>query len=128
MIVELIKQKYTNKYSFKIKKTKYCCEGIKNNETIGISYCNCEPRICINSTQIVYCDGENFEHEIVVPIQYCPHCGRKILLEVVDVIDYSEEYEKLKSNVNSLTKKYLETDSIKERSDIEAKVNNPAYF
>lgn len=79
--------------------------------------------MCINSTEMVYFEGDDYQHDISIPIQYCPHCGKKISLKVVNTIDVSEEYEKLKENLDVLNKKYHETDSIKEREKISSELN-----
>lgn len=122
MVIELIEQKYTNGNSFKIKNTEYCCDGIKNNETIAMTYYDRLPAVCINSTEMTYCDGEDWLHDMSIPIQYCPHCGRKISLKVIDTIDVSEKYEKLKECLDILEQKYRETDSIKEREQISSEI------
>lgn len=122
MIIELIEQKYTNGNSFKIKNTEYCCDGIKNNETIAMNYQDRLPAVCINSTEMIYFEGDDYQHDISIPIQYCPHCGKKISLNIVDTIDVSEKYEKLKEDLDILDKKYYETDSVKEREKISSEL------
>ena len=108
MKIELIKLKFNDTHSYKYKPFKYCCEEIQKNKTIvftgedindiGGEYEDDDisiPQFCTSYTETVGSWGDEWEQTDNYPIQFCPHCGEKIEISVVDEIDVSDEYNGL---------------------------------
>ena len=58
------------------------------------------------------------------PIQFCPHCGEKIEIEVVEEIYVSEEYNQLSKQRDELWKKCQKTDSKKKENELREQVRD----
>ena len=118
MKVELVKIKFEKSHSYKYKPYKECCEEFKNNpcfeltceDIIGGSP-NSEPRFCVQDIEV---DDTDFTYYDNYPINFCPHCGKPIEIEVVKTIDYTKGYNALIKKVSSIVKRLRTTDSIKE--------------
>lgn len=139
MKIELIKLKFNDTYSYKYKPFKHCCEAIHNNNSIiftdedfvyndelGINNSDYDdnpiPQFCTSYTETFNSWGDEFENVYNYPIQFCPHCGKKIEIKVVNEIDTSEEYEELTNQRNELWKKCQNTDSKKEENELREQV------
>lgn len=135
MKIELIKLKFNNTYSYKYKPFKHCCKAIENNESIIFTgedlVCNdlfglvvrdsdenTIPQFCTTHTKIWESWGDEFEETENYPIQYCPHCGKKIEIAVVNEIDVSEEYNKLSKQREDLWNMCQKIDSKKKASEL----------
>lgn len=118
MRVELIKIKIDRDYSYKYKPYKECCEEFKNNPCIEFT-CddiiggspNSEPRFCMQDIEV---DGNDFTYYDNYPINFCPHCGKPIEIEVIENIDFTKGYSSLAKELSKTKKKLYSTDSIKE--------------
>lgn len=130
MKIELIKLKFndTCSYKYKYKPFKYCCETIQDNKNIVFTDEDLVwdeiPRFCTSYTEIINSWGDEFENTCNYPIQFCPHCGEKIEIEVVDEIDVSEKYKELSKQRDELWKKCQKTDSKKETSKLSKQVSD----
>lgn len=135
MKIELIKLKFNDTHSYKYKSFKHCCDEIQNNKAIvftsedmndiggeyeddGVSI----PQFCTSHTEVVTFYKDEWEQTDNYPIQFCPHCGEKIEIEVVDEIDVSEKYDELTKLREDLWKKCQRTDSKKEEFELSRKV------
>ena len=139
MKIELIKLKFNNTCTYKYKSFKYCCEAIQNNKNIiftgedlvfdevfGLDPSDYNestiPQFCTSYTETFNSWGDEFENTDNYPIQFCPHCGEKIEIEVVDEIDVSEEYDQLSKQRDELWKKCQKTDSKKKENELREQV------
>lgn len=130
MIIK-IKERKINKHesSYKVIDIKSCCEDLiecdslsLNNEdddfTEGRSY----------SVKIVETQVNNDPYEYYPPtyfyktISYCPFCGNKITVEIVETEDLTEEYKKLEKESRRLHSKRNKTDSKKEEQECNARI------
>lgn len=135
MKIELIKLKFNDTCAYKYKPFKYCCDEIQNdkaivftgedlvcNDTFGLvvrdSDDNIIPQFCTSYTETFNTWGDEYEQTDNYPIQFCPHCGEKIEIEVVDEIDISEKYDELTKLREELWKKCQRTDSKKKESEL----------
>lgn len=131
MKIELIKLKFNDRWSYKYKPFKFCCRGIENNEsivfadhdlvdsdTIQIYGTHPIPQICISETY--FDDGYEFTRNH--PILYCPYCGEKIEINVVNEIDVSERFGELVKERNTLSRICRKTDSKKEEEKLNKKI------
>lgn len=135
MKIELIKLKFNDTHSYKYKSFKHCCDEIQNNKAIvftsedmndiggeyeddGVSI----PQFCTSHTEVVTFYKDEWEQTDNYPIQFCPHCGEKIEIEVVDEIDVSEKYDELTKLREDSWKKCQRTDSKKEEFELSRKV------
>lgn len=135
MKIELIKLKFNDTYSYKYKPFQYCCDEIQNDKAIiftdedindidgeyeddGISI----PQFCTSHTEVITSYEDEWEQTDNYPIQFCPHCGEKIEISVVDEIDMSDKYEELTKQRNELWEKYLRTDSKKKEAELREQV------
>lgn len=135
MEIELIKLKINDTHSYKYKPFTYCCDEIQKDKTIvftcedindiGGEYEDdgiCVPQFCTSYTETVGSWGDEWEQTDNYPIQFCPHCGEKIEISVVDEIDVSDEYNGLTKKRKELWEKCQRTDSKKEESELRKQV------
>lgn len=135
MKIELIKLKFNDTCSYKYKPFTHCCNEIQNDKAIiftgedindiggeydddGISI----PQFCTSYTEIITSYEDEWEQTDNYPIQFCPHCGEKIEIEVVDEIDISEKYNELTKQRKELWKKCQRTDSKKKANKLRQEV------
>lgn len=101
MEVRLIKLIYKKDdiHEYKYKPLEYCCEELKNNDHIIITYGDSAdeniPQFCITYTETEEEWGEVNEYTYNSPIRYCPYCGRKIDIKVIGAINKASAYKKL---------------------------------
>ena len=139
MKIELIKLKFNDTHSYKYKPFQYCCYEIQNNKAIVFTgedlVCNdifvlvvrdsddtIIPQFCNSYTETFNSYGDEYEQTDNYPIQFCPHCGEKIEISVVDEIDVSDKYNELSKQRKDLWKKCQRTDSKKEESELRKQV------
>ena len=135
MKIELIKLKFNDTHSYKYKPFKYCCDKIQNDKAIvftgeDINDIGGEyeddgiyiPQFCTSHTEVITSYEDEWEQTDNYPIQFCPHCGRKIEISVVDEIDVSDKYEELTKQRERLWNKCRRTDSKKEESELRKQV------
>lgn len=135
MKIELIKLKFNDTHSYKYKPFKYCCNEIKNNKAItftnedvndiggeyeddGITI----PQFCISYTRVVTYSEDKWEQTDNYPIQFCPHCGKSIEINIASEINASEKYNELSKLHDELWERLKRTDSRKEESELREKI------
>ena len=122
--------------SYKICNCTYCCDGIKHLPNIdfhfGITENTDNPIeedfeqdkdlgvMLINS--VTYHDSWDYDdygytEDYYYKLNYCPICGAKIEVEIVDNVDVTAEYEDLAKERENVHKKYMTTDSIKKQDE-----------
>lgn len=136
MKIELIKLKFNDTYSYKYKPFTHCCDEIQNDKAIvftGEDLVHSDdcwdderyiPRFCTSHTETFNSWGDEWEQTDNFPIKFCPHCGEKIEISVVDEIDVSDKYNKLSKQREELWKKCQRTDSKKKESELREQVRN----
>lgn len=130
MKIELIRLKFNDTHSYKYKPFKYCCDEIQNDKAIvftgedindiGGEYEDDNvsiPQLCTSHTEVITSYEDEWEQTDNYPIQFCPHCGKKIKISVVDEIDVSDKYNKLSKRREELWKECQRTDSKKKESE-----------
>lgn len=139
MKIELIRLRFNNSHSYKYKPFKCCCEEIDGNECIefttkdmvtssflkedeGIDGC-CSPKLCISHTETITSYEDEFEITNNYPIRFCPYCGEKINIKVINEIDVSDKYNELSMRRNELWEKCRRTDSKKEEFELREQVS-----
>lgn len=135
MKIELIKLKFNDTYSYKYKPFTYCCDKVQNDKAIvftgedindiGGEYeddGNFIPQFCTSYTEVIISYEDEWEQTDNYPIQFCPHCGEKIEISVVDEIDVSDKYNELSKQREELWKKCQRTDSKKEDYELTKQV------
>ena len=80
------------------------------------------PRFCTSHTEVITSYEDEYEQTDNYPIRFCPHCGEKIEISVVDEIDVSDKYKELTKQRDELWKKCQRTDSKKEDSELRKQV------
>ena len=134
MKIKLIKLKFNDTHSYKYKPFTYCCDEIQNDKAIvftedindiggeykdeGISI----PHFCTSHTEVITSYEDEWEQTDNYPIQFCPHCGEKIEISVVDEIDVSDKYNELSKQRDELWTKCQRTDSKKEERELRKQV------
>lgn len=135
MKIKLIKLKFNDTHSYKYKPFAYCCDEIQSDKAIiftgkdisdiggeyeddGISI----PQFCTSHTEVITCYEDEWEQTDNYPIQFCPHCGEKIEISVVDEIDVSYTYNELSKQREELWEKCQRTDSKKKESELREQV------
>lgn len=134
MKIELIKLKFNDTYSYKYKPFKYCCDKIHQNKCIVFTnedltyYDNYEddiqyiPQFCTSHEEIFRDYEDEWEQIDNYPIQFCPNCGEKIEIKVVNEMDVSEKYKKLINLRKELSKKCQKTDSKKIEAELSKQI------
>lgn len=133
MKIELIKLKFNDTCAYKHKSFTYCCDEIYQNDCIiftnedlsplkHIDDGNFIPQFCTSHTEVITSYEEEWEHTDNYPIQFCPHCGEKIEISVVEEIDVSDKYNELTKQRGELWKKCQRTDSKKKESELRKQV------
>lgn len=134
MKIELIKLKFNDTCSYKYKPFVHCCDEIQNDKTIvftgedlvhGNDYWDDEryiPQFCTSHTEVITSYEDEWEQTDNYPIQFCPHCGEKIEIEVVHEIDVSDKYNALTKQREDLWKKCQRTDSKKKEYELREQV------
>ena len=80
------------------------------------------PRFCASHTEVITSYEDQWEQTDNYPIQFCPHCGEKIEILVVDEIDVSDKYNELYKQREDLWQRCQRTDSKKEESELRKQV------
>ena len=134
MKIELIKLKFNDTHSYKYKPFTHCCDEIQNDKAIVFTgedlvhldtYWEDEsyiPRFCTSYTEVITSYEDEWEQTDNYPIQFCPHCGEKIEISVVEEIDVSDKYNELSKQREELWKRCQRTDSKKEDSELRKQV------
>lgn len=135
MKIDLIKLKFNDTHSYKYKPFSYCCDEIQHDKAIvftdedindiGGEYEDdgiFTPRFCASYTEVITSWDDEWEQTDNYPIQFCPHCGKKIETEIVTEIDVSEKYDKLTKQRDELWEKCQRTDSKKKESELREQV------
>ena len=133
MKIELIRLKFNDTHSYKYKPFKYCCGEIHQNDCIiftnedlsplkHIDYDNFIPQFCTSHTEVITSYEDEWEQTDNYPIRFCPHCGEKIEISVVDEIDVSDKYDELTKQRDELWKKCQRTDSKKKEAELREQV------
>lgn len=135
MKIELIKLKFNDTHSYKYKPFTYCCDEIQNNECIELTNENLTnlnvdydkeygfiPQFCTSHTEVITSPEDEWAQTDNYPIQFCPHCGEKIEISVVDEIDISDKYKELTKQREELWKKCRRTDSKKKDFELREQV------
>lgn len=128
MKIELIKLKFNDTHSYKYKTFTHCCNEIQNDKAVIFTGENITgeydddgiyiPQFCTSYTETFTSWGDEFENTDNYPIQFCPHCGEKIEIEVVDEIDISGKYNELTKQRDELWNKCQRTDSKKKEYEL----------
>lgn len=127
MKIELVKVNFDDQHVFKYKSFEYCCEDLKDDDDIiltdenivNLDYCYDSdyviiPRLCGSHLHIWNEYGEEFEDVTNRAISFCPYCGEKIEIIVVDTVDMTEKYIEANKQRETLKTKRRKTDSKKE--------------
>ena len=129
VIKQIVKDKDGSEYdiiSYKIKSIEKCCNSIVNNPTIELSSQPFDYNKEIYGVFLVhgydnsdpYEDYHSMDYDYY-KIDFCPFCGEKIEIEIIEEIDVSEEYYNLKSERDEIHKKWTNCDSIKRKDELE---------
>lgn len=137
MKIELIKLKFNDTHSYKYKPFTHCCKAIQNDKAIVFTGEDINdigeeyeyegvfiPQFCTSHTEVITCYEDEWEQTDNYPIQFCPHCGEKIEISVVNEIDVSGKYDELTKQREELWKKCLRTDSKKEEYGLREQVRD----
>lgn len=116
MKIDLVKIKLSQCDKYKYKPIKWCCDEIKNNPMTlftkddlvrieGWDYQK-HPQMCLNFDYVVDYE-DNYEITKNYPIKYCPWCGEKIDINVVDELDMISRERKIFNELEKLMKKEI---------------------
>lgn len=135
MKIDLIKLKFNDTYSYKYKPFTYCCDEIQNDKAIIFTGedindiggeheddGNFIPQFCTSYTEVITSYEDEWGQTDNYPIQFCPHCGEKIEILVVDEIDVSDKYNELSKQRENLWKRCQRTDSKKKEAELREQV------
>lgn len=119
MNLSLKEFKVDENLAYKITKMDFCCDTIKECSIINLETENdYTPRISICQSVEYYIDGDSYPTFECTPIKFCPFCGKKIKIEIVDKEDVSEYYDELQDKETKLRIKSREIDSRKKSDEL----------
>lgn len=137
MKIELIKLKFNDTHSYKYKPFAYCCDEIQSDKAIvftgeDINDIGGEykdegiyiPHFCTSHTEVITSYEDEWEQTDNCPIRFCPYCGEKIGISVVNEIDVSDKYNELTKQRKELWNKCRRTDSKREESKLKEQVRD----
>ena len=110
--------------SYHILDIEKCCDELIENEDYITICCDDGYSVKIMSSYDAY-DGWDDCRDIITnykAINYCPFCGEKINIEIVNTIDKTAEYEKLINKRDSLNIQRRKTDSKKEERELSEEI------
>lgn len=133
MKIKVIKVKFNGTYAYKYLPFEHCCDAIGENDAITFTDQNFTydidddelypiPRFCTSYNYNESSYDDIWEMTENYPINYCPHCGEKIEIEVSDEIDLSLEFSHLESARKSLFSEANKTDSKRKEVELREKV------
>ena len=122
--------------SYKICDCKYCCDGIKRLPNINFYFKEANNTdnpieddygygqdlgVMLEEVTEYHDWGDTFTEEYYYKLNYCPICGEKIEVEIVDNVEVTNEYERLSKERDEVHKKWIKTDSIKKKNELQSK-------
>lgn len=137
MKIQLIKVKLDgSNYVYKYKPFTYCCKKMQNDETIKFSdedIVDCLdnsldengfslPQFCISTVKIEGCWDDEWSVINNYPIRFCPYCGEKIIIEIVDEVNANNSLINMKEAREKLRVKCSQTDSKKEEAKLKEQI------
>lgn len=132
MYIELKGYKVDEDIAYKFKRYDICCQKLSDNPTIvfagevledeGEDY-SFPPAMAIVQHTSDYSYGEYYESEDYHKINYCPHCGKKINIQVLEVEDVTEEYNLIQRQVTELCIKANKCDSKSREKELRKQIN-----
>ncbi len=149
MKIQVIQREFNDTKSYKICDCKYCCDGIKKLPGINFYFeetnntdnpiednygYGLDLGVMLEKVSEYHDWGDTFTEKYYYKLNYCPICGEKIEIEIVDNIDVTKEYEELSKERDEIHKKYMKTDSKKksrelelQRRELDRKINDFYY-
>lgn len=136
MHIDLVKIKFDGHHTYKYKPFEYCCQKIQEDKNITftdeeiIDYDEESldagmvqiPQFCTTSTKTCESYEDSWEETTNFPIQFCPHCGKKIEFSIVGEVDESERYVKMSEERSDLWERCRKTDSKKKEAELNKRV------
>ena len=133
MKIEVEKIMFDNneEVQYKIVNVDECCDEILNNsDYVDISGDNYTEEIenDLDNYNVKISNSYETSNELIVTnyktIKYCPFCGEKIEIIIVNTVDKNEEYNKLQKERDRLNDKRRNTDSKKEEQELNEIIYN----
>lgn len=129
MKIEVSKWIFDNTHSYKIKSLTKCCDEIMNSNVITLAddYENDDDTdYSVKLREVNYqydnYEGDYYDYVTYESIKYCPFCGKRIDIDIVEILDKNEKYLPLKKTRDELWNKYKKTDSIKKSNKLQQEV------
>lgn len=116
--------------SYKILSIDKCCDKLINSKNTTINngldefnnyYDEDQDSYSVKIARDEY-DYDGWNDTYYEAINYCPWCGSRIEIEVINVIDKTEEYLSLRKERDTLWEKCRKTDSKKQENELEQQV------
>lgn len=129
MKIEVSKWIFDDTCAYKIKSLTKCCDEIINSDVITLAndYENGDDSdysVKLRDVNYEYdsYDGDYYDYTTYESIQYCPFCGERIDVKIVEIIDKNDEYLELIQTRDELWSKHMKTDSIKKANKLQLEV------
>lgn len=126
MNIKVEKWEFDGKRSYKILELTKCCDKITKSEVVTLrdEYENGDDsdysvKLIEDQEAVLSGDDDWYSYE---RINFCPFCGEKIDIEIVNTIDKTEEYLELKQDRSELWEKCRKTDSKKKESQLREQI------
>lgn len=114
-----IVDKENEEYSYHIVDINKCCDKLINSPIITFGV-DTKDSYSASMYQEWECDfGYDYIDE---EIQYCPFCGEKIEIEIVNTIDKEDDYNRLYDSIKDLLRKRNSCDNIGKRDEIQQEI------
>lgn len=129
MNIKVEKWEFDGERLYKILELTKCCDKITKSNVITLrdEYENDDDldySVKLRDVNYEYdsYDRDYYDYTTYESIQYCPFCGEKIDIEIVNTIDKTEEYLELKQDRSELWEKCRKTDSKKKESQLREEI------
>lgn len=133
MKINFIKIHFNQMYSYKYKPIKYCCRGIMRHPIVianedlwdqdeGYYGTDDTPKVCFSETVHRQDWDDDWDETRNYVINYCPYCGEKIELAVVEEKDCDELYQEMTKLREKKWAEYNKTDSKKKAEKLRHEV------
>lgn len=126
MLLQIEKWKFNESSSFKIKYINPCCNDLSCNPLIDFYngyFDNTDDKYGISirhsETHENPYDDYPINNDYYYKINYCPFCGKPILIEIISEVDKTEEYADVETKLKNLRNRISKCDSKKKCDELE---------
>lgn len=122
------RNKLKNDSFHRIKSATEICDCLKELGMVYAGYLGAENRadyecgLFLKRTEVYSDWGDKWETDYYYKIDFCPVCGEKIIIKIIEGRDYTEKYKILEEERETLHKEEINCDSKKRSAELSTKI------